>query len=182
MPNDMPDQSDQFSETNNDASDQQTTCEDFKQKWEEAEYKAKQYWERILRMQADAENANKRTERDLANAYKYALEKFVTELLPIIDSLELCTTTVDDAQGLAKSVIDGVHLTLKMFYTALGKFGIEQVNPITKPFDAEYHQAISVETSNIAEPGTVISVLQKGYTLNNRLIRPALVVVAKAEE
>jgi len=149
------------------------------QKLDEADQKANQYWERILRMQADNENAVRRTERDVANAHKYALEKFVTELLPIIDSLELCLSSA--ASESKDSVIEGVNLTLKMFYSAMEKFGVKQVNPLNEPFDPEHQQAISMQYDADIPPGMVISVLQKGYTLNARLIRPALVVVSKAE-
>lgn len=151
-------------------------------KLDEADQKVNQYWERILRMQADAENNTRRMERDLSNAHKFALEKFAGELLPIVDSLELCITSIPaDMQAAAASVIEGVNLTLKMFYAAMEKFGIKQVNPVSEPFDPEHQQAISMQFDPSVAPGTVISVLQKGYTLNNRLLRPALVVVSKAE-
>ncbi|OGT35083.1 MAG: nucleotide exchange factor GrpE [Gammaproteobacteria bacterium RIFCSPHIGHO2_12_FULL_37_14] len=152
-------------------------------KLDEAEQKANQHWERILRMQADNDNAVRRAERDIANAHKYALERFVTELLPIVDSLELCVNNVPkEIQNVASSVIEGVHLTLKMFYAAMEKFGIKQINPVSEPFNSEYHQAISMQTDSSIKPGMVISVLQKGYTLNNRLIRPALVIVSKEND
>lgn len=152
-------------------------------KLNEAEQKSSQYWERLLRMQAESDNVARRTERDIANAHKYALEKFINELLPIVDSLELSVTTVnEDLRRAAAPVIDGVNLTLKMFYAAMEKFGIKQINPINEAFDPEFQQAISVHFDPSVKPGTVVSVLQKGYTLNNRLIRPALVIVAKAEE
>lgn len=151
-------------------------------KLNEAEQKVNQYWERILRMQAESDNAIRRAERDIANAHKYALDRFVTELLPIVDSLELCINNVPkDMQEAAQSVIEGVHLTLKMFYAAMEKFGITQLNPLSEPFNPEHHQAISMQVDTSVKPGVVISVLQKGYTLNNRLIRPALVIVSKAE-
>src|SRR5579871_6084756 len=96
--------------------------EELLQKLDEAEQKANQYWERILRMQAESENTLRRAERDIANAHKYALEKFVTELLPIVDSMELCLSSVaQEANGTTKSIIEGVNLTLKMFYSALEK-------------------------------------------------------------
>jgi len=153
------------------------------QKLDEAENTANQHWERILRMQAENENALRRAERDVASAHKYALEKFVSELLPIIDSLELCLTSVPkEMQAQAASVLEGVKLTLKMFYAAMEKFGVKQVNPVGDPFNPEFEQAISMQEHPSAKPGTVLSVLQKGYTLNNRLIRPALVVVAKEKE
>jgi len=148
-------------------------------KLDESEQKTNQYWERILRMQADSENAIRRAERDIANAHKFALEKFAIELLPIIDSLELCIANSSADNASAKSFVEGVELTLTMFYSALEKFGIKQINPLHAPFDPEFHQAISVQSDTTVKPGTVIAVLQKGYSLNNRLLRPALVVVSK---
>ena len=159
--------------------------EELMQKLTEAEQKADQYWERILRMQAENENAQRRLERDIANAHKYALDKFITELLPIVDSLELCVANVSkETQSNVgiQNILEGVHLTLKMFYAAMEKFGIKQINPVAEPFNPEFHQAISMQVDPKAKPGTVISVLQKGYTLNNRLIRPALVIVASVEK
>ena len=153
------------------------------QKLDEADQKANQSWERVLRMQAEADNMQRRIERDVGNAHKYALEKFVNELLPIVDSLELCTTTVPkELQQAASSIVEGVEMTLKMFYAAMEKFGVKQVNPVNEPFNPEFEQAISMQVDPSVKPGTVLSVLQKGYTLNNRLVRPALVVVSKSEE
>jgi molecular chaperone GrpE len=170
-------------ESENDKSEQLSECtaDELIAKVAEAEQKATQYWERILRMQAENENALRRAERDIANAHKFALEKFVGELLPIIDSLELSiVNTSDELQASAAPVIEGVQLTLKMFHSALDKFGVKQVNPINQPFDPEFQQAISMQQDPSLKPGTVISVLQKGYTLNNRLLRPALVAVSQA--
>lgn len=150
------------------------------QQLNEAEQKINQYWERLLRMQAETENTARRTERDIANAHKFGLEKLANELLPIIDSLELCLSNVpEDMQITAVSFIDGVKLTLKMFYTAMEKFGIQQINPMGERFNPEYQQAISTQIDPSVPPDTVLSVLQKGYTLNQRLLRPALVVVSK---
>lgn len=159
------------------------THEELMHKLGEAEQKSNQFLERIMRMQAESENMSRRMERDIANAHKYALDKFVAELIPIIDSLELCVNKVPaDLPSIAQSVIDGVNLTLKMFYSAMEKFGIQQINPIMQPFNPEFEQAISTQVDTTVNPGTVLSVLQKGYTLNNRLVRPALVVVSKKEE
>lgn len=153
------------------------------QKLNEAEQKSNQNWERLLRMQADNENILRRTERDVASAHKYALEKFVADLLPIVDSLELSIANVPpEMAAAASSIIEGIHLTLKMFYNVLNKFGVKQINPVSEAFKPEYQQAISVQVDPTVKSGTVLSVLQKGYTLNERLIRPALVVVSKAEE
>jgi len=144
-----------------------------------AEEKANQYWERILRQQAEMDNLHRRVERDVANAHKYALEKFVSELLPIVDSLERAMATHGNEESGAGTLLDGVNLTLKMFYAALEKFGVQQVDPVGQPFNPELHQAVSTQVDCDAKPGSVISVLQKGYLLNNRLVRPALVIVAK---
>lgn len=154
--------------------------EELIQKLNEAEQKSNQYWERILRMQAESENTNRRVERDVANAHKYALEKFALGLLPIIDSLELAVST--EATAAAEAILEGVKLTLKMFYTTLEKFGVTQVNPLNEAFDPEHQQAISMQVNAQVAPGTVVQVLQKGYLLNNRLLRPALVIVSKAED
>lgn len=184
----MPDSPDYESDDEMDAKEEKQTellthpsYQELMKKLDDAEQKTNQYWERIMRMQAENENTQRRTERDIANAHKYALEKFLIELLPIIDSLELCISSAQGNED-AQSVIEGVKLTLKMFYAALEKFGIQQVNPISQPFDPEYQQAISMQYDQKAKPGSVLSVLQKGYVLNNRLLRPALVIVAKAEE
>lgn len=157
--------------------------EELEKKLTEAEQKVAEHWERIVRMQAEAENMARRAERDVSNAHKYALDRFVNELLPIIDSLELCINNVPSESGQsAEAILAGVQLTCKMFVSALNKFGIQQVNPVSEVFNPEYHQAISMQLDTTVEAGTVISVLQKGYTLNQRLVRPALVVVAKSEE
>jgi len=144
-----------------------------------AEERANQYWDRILRMQAEADNVQRRAERDIANAHKYALEKFISELLPVIDSLERAITAHADEAGAPGSLLDGVNMTLKMFLAAVAKFGVEPLDPIGQPFDPAFHQAVSTIESSDVKPGTVLTVLQKGYCLNKRLVRPALVVVAK---
>ncbi len=144
-----------------------------------AEEKATQSWERLLRLQADMDNMQRRAERDVANAHKYALEKFVLELLPIVDGLERAVLAHSGEDSASGTLLDGVNLTLNMIYAAFKKFGVEQVNPESQPFNPEFHQAVSTQADPSVAPNTVLSVLQKGYLLNNRLIRPALVVVAK---
>jgi molecular chaperone GrpE len=184
MPNDMPENDNEMNDENKPTELlTHPPYEELLQKLDDAEQKANQYWERILRMQAENENASRRMERDISNAHKYALEKFATELLPIVDSLELCVSSASpDLDAVAKSVIEGANLTLKMFYSALEKHGVNQINPISEAFDPEHQQAISMQYDPSAKPGTVISVLQKGYGLNGRLLRPALVIVSKAEK
>lgn len=180
MPNDMSENDESVNEENQIT---EMPHEQLVKKLNDAEQKVNQHWDRILRMQADNDNLLRRTERDISNAHKYALEKFVNELLPIVDSLELAVTNhPNEKEKSAQAIIEGVNLTLKMFYNAMEKFGIQQVNPVGKAFDPEFEQAISMQYDPKAKAGTVLSVLQKGYTLNNRLLRPALVVVAKSEE
>lgn len=145
----------------------------------ETEKKVSEYMDRMLRMQADTENMQRRVERDIQNAHKYALEKFAMELLPVIDSLERAVSSHQSDESGADSLLAGVSLTLKMFSSALEKFGVQQVNPEGEAFNPEFHQAVSTQEDPKAKSGTVITVLQKGYLLNGRLIRPALVIVAK---
>ncbi|MES2218767.1 MAG: nucleotide exchange factor GrpE [Pseudomonadota bacterium] len=144
----------------------------------EAEEKATQNWDRLLRQQADMDNQQRRAERDIANAHKYALEKFIPELLPVIDSMER-SLEISSAEHSVNAVLEGINLTLKMFYGVLEKADVLQIDPKGQPFNPDFHQAVSVLENSGEKPGTVVNVLQKGYTLNNRLIRPALVVVAK---
>jgi molecular chaperone GrpE len=147
----------------------------------ETEDKANQYWERLLRMQAESDNLSRRVERDVANAHKFALEKFVLELLPVVDSMERSLLTTVDAESSAAAILEGISLTLKMFYDVLEKFGVQQINPESEPFNPEFHQGVSVQINNSVKSGTVLNVLQKGYLLNGRLIRPAFVVVSKTD-
>jgi molecular chaperone GrpE len=133
----------------------------------------------VLRAQADAQNVTRRAAQDVEKARKFALERFCSELLPVVDNLEraLETTTGDDE--IVKPIAEGVQLTLKSFQDALKKFHIEAVDPVGEPFDPQLHQAMSLVENNDVEPNTVIAVMQKGYTLNGRLVRPAMVMVSK---
>lgn len=145
-----------------------------------AEARADENWERLLRLQADAENKNKRAQRDVQNARKFALEGIAGDLLPIKDSLEMGLSAATDEAASVDSIREGVDLTLKMLASALEKHHIAEINPAGEKFDPEFHQAMSMQPAEDGvEPNTVISVMQKGYTLNDRLIRPALVMVAK---
>lgn len=144
----------------------------------EAEEKANNHWERLLRQQAEMDNSQRRAERDVQNAHKYALEKFIPELLPVIDSLER-SLQISSEEHSVNAVLEGINLTLKMFYDVLEKADVLQINPEGQAFNPEFHQAVSVQEGTGKKSGTVITVLQKGFTLNNRLIRPALVIVAK---
>ena len=145
----------------------------------EARHQAESHWETVLRTQADMENLRKRVQRDVENAHKYGLERFLEELLPIRDSMELgLAATHEDGVSL-EQVREGVELTLKMLTGAMEKFGVEVVDPVESPFDPEFHQAMSMQDVPGVESGTVTMVMQKGFVLNGRLVRPALVMVAK---
>jgi molecular chaperone GrpE len=151
-----------------------------RQQLEEASRKAEENWDKLLRVQAEMDNLRRRAERDLQNAHKFALERFAKELLPVADSLELGLLAANgDSPELAR-LREGGELTLKMFLGALEKFGIAPVNPIGQKFNPEQHQAMGMEPSAETEPNTVLKVFQKGWLLNERLIRPAMVVVAQA--
>ncbi len=146
---------------------------------EEARGKADEYHDKVLRMQAEMENLRKRAERDLSNAHKYSIEKFASELLQVKDSLEL---GLDAGEVDAAKLQEGSALTLKVLTSALQKFAIEEVDPLGEAFDPNLHQAMTTEESGEHEPNTVIRVMQKGYTLHERLLRPAMVIVSRAPE
>jgi molecular chaperone GrpE len=133
-----------------------------------------------LRAQADAQNAKRRAEQDVERARKFALERFCSELLPVVDNLERALESASGGEEAVKPIAEGVELTLKSFLDALRKFNIEAVDPQGEPFDPNLHQAMSMVENPEVEPNTVIAVMQKGYTLNGRLVRPAMVMVSKA--
>jgi molecular chaperone GrpE len=135
-------------------------------------------WDRYLRAAAETENVRKRASRDVEHARKYALEGFGAEILTVKDSLELGLEAAETAD--ADSIAEGNLATLKLLTTALERFGITEIDPIGEPFDPERHEAINMQPSADAEPGSVLAVVQKGYSLNGRLLRPAMVVVASA--
>lgn len=132
-----------------------------------------------LRAQAEAQNAKRRAEQDVERARKYALERFVGELLPVVDNLERALESASGDEEVVKPIAEGVELTLKSFQNALQKYHVEVVDPQGEPFDPQLHQAMSQVENPDVEPNTVIAVMQKGYTLNGRLVRPAMVMVSK---
>jgi len=129
-----------------------------------------------LRVQAEAQNIRRRSEGEVDKARKFALEKFATELLPVMDNLERAL----QAAGEGASDMDGVELTRKSLEDVFKRFKIEAVNPAGEPFDPQLHQAMSMIENPDCEPNTVLNVIQKGYSLNGRLLRPAMVMVSKA--
>ena len=136
--------------------------------------------DQVLRVQAEMQNVRRRAERDVENAHKYALDKFTADLLPVVDNLERALATIDSADEAQKGVSEGLELTLKSFMEVLSRHKIEAIDPAGEPFDADLHQAVSMVPNPDLEPNTVMDVFQKGYTLNGRLVRPAMVVVSQA--
>ncbi|MBU9808846.1 nucleotide exchange factor GrpE [Rahnella sp. C60] len=149
----------------------------------EAQLKELQQRERdsLLRAKAEVENIRRRTEMDIEKAHKFALEKFSGELLPVIDNLERALDLADKSNAELAGLIEGVELTLKSLLDAVRKFGMEVVADIHVPFNPELHQAMTMMESEELEPNHVMMVMQKGYTLNGRLLRPAMVAVSKAK-
>ncbi|ANI31159.1 heat shock protein GrpE [Yersinia entomophaga] len=137
--------------------------------------------ESLLRAKAEVENIRRRTELDIEKAHKFALEKFSSSLLPVIDNLERALESADRSNTELTSMIEGIELTLKSLLDAVGKYGIEVVGETNVPFNPEVHQAMTMLESADHEPNQVMMVMQKGYTLNGRLLRPAMVAVSKAK-
>lgn len=144
-----------------------------------AEAQAEHYRDLALRAQAEAENTRRRAARDVENAHKFALERFASELLPVLDSLEKAVEVASATEG-ADPIAEGVELSLKLFLSVLDKQGIERVDPVGEPFDPQRHEAMAMVPSATVEPNAVIEVMLPGYVLNGRLIRAAKVVVARA--
>ncbi|MDP2635973.1 MAG: nucleotide exchange factor GrpE [Pseudoalteromonas sp.] len=136
----------------------------------------------VVRAAADVENIRRRAAQDVEKAHKFALEKFANELLPVIDNLERAIEFSDKENETLKPLLEGIDMTVKSFNDAVAKFGVEIVNPQGEQFNPEFHQAMSIQPSNDVSPNTVLAVMQKGYTLNGRLLRPAMVMVSKAAE
>jgi molecular chaperone GrpE len=132
-----------------------------------------------LRVAADVQNIRRRAEQDVEKAHKFALEKFAGDLLPIVDSLERGLELSSGEDEALRPMREGMQLTLKMFADTLKRYGAEAVDPHGEPFNAEHHQAMAMQESADVEPNTVLKVFQKGYQLNGRLLRPAMVVVSK---
>ena len=135
----------------------------------------------VLRSKAEVDNMRRRTEQDVEKAHKFALEKFVNELLPVIDSLDRALEVADKANPEMTAMVEGIELTLKSMLDVVRKFGVEVVADTNVPLDPNVHQAIAMVESEDVAPGNVLMVMQKGYTLNGRTIRAAMVSVAKAK-
>ena len=147
---------------------------------EDARSKADENWDKLVWAQAELDNLRKRHERDLANAHKFALDRFVADLLPVRDSMELGLGAAGEEGANLAKLQEGMELTLKLFSDVMEKFDVRQVDPAGEPFNPELHQAMSVQPRDDVPPNTVVVVVQKGYTLNGRLVRPAMVIVSQA--
>ena len=162
------------------SSEEELNVEHLKERLSEANLSAERAQDDLLRVKAEMQNLRRRTEQDVEKAHKYGVEKFSTELLGVIDNLERALLAAKEHEDeSSKAIHDGVSLTLKSFNDCFAKFSIEAVDPIGEPFDPQLHQAIATQESPDSEPNSVIEVVQKGYTLNGRVIRPAMVMVSK---
>ena len=159
---------------------EEQASDDSARRIEELEEQLAQAKDQVLRAHAEAMNTKRRAEQDVEKAHKFALEKFVNELIPVVESLEKGIESAEQGEGQHETMLEGMRLTHKQLLDALAKFNVEQVNPEGQPFDPNFHQAISMVPNPDMEPNTVMNVFQKGYTLHGRVIRPAMVVVSKA--
>ena len=137
--------------------------------------------DQLLRSAAEFENLKRRTVRDVENAHKFGTEKLISDLFPVIDSLEKAIETAQDVEG-AEAIAEGVELSLKLFMDSLSRNGLSTVDPLGMPFDPSLHEALAVVPNENAEPNSVMEVIQKGFTLNERLVRAAKVLVVKEEK
>ena len=147
---------------------------------EDARAKADDHWDQLLRARAEMENLRRRHAGELEKAHKFALDSFVKELLQVRDSLELGHDAARDGNADVDKLLEGTELTLKLLTDVMTKFGVEQVDPEGETFNPELHQAMTMQPRSDVPPNTVVSVVQKGYVLNGRLVRPAMVIVSSA--
>ncbi|MFT5449740.1 MAG: molecular chaperone GrpE [Gammaproteobacteria bacterium] len=162
----------------NSAADPWAIAQALRDELEQARAESGTQREQALRAVAESDNVRKRAQRDLENAHKFALERFVNELLPVKDSLELGLAAAQDSANI-EDLIEGTQMTLRLLCSAVEKFGVREVAPVGEPFDPEVHQAMTAREADGQPAGTVLEVVQKGYLLNERLVRPAMVVVSK---
>ncbi|MBT3506795.1 MAG: nucleotide exchange factor GrpE [Methylococcales bacterium] len=163
-----------------DESVSQVSVDELTQQLVTAQEEAASNWDKVLRIQAEMENIKRRSQKDIENAHKFALVDFAKELLTVIDSLELGLQAATESSPEIAKIREGNELTLKQFQSVFSKFNIERVDPVGEKFNPEQHQAISMQESADVEPNTVVEVFQKGYLLNGRILRAAMVIVAKA--
>jgi molecular chaperone GrpE len=163
-------------EANASASNEEESIE---RQLERTQETVKDYWDQIMRLKAEMENNRKRAVRDIENAHKFALKNFTEALLPVIDSMDMGQQAAAAENASLKSIVEGTNMTETMFVQVLEKHGLKRLNPVGEKFNPEQHQAISMIEDENVKSDHVINVMQKGFSLNDRLVRPAMVIVAK---
>jgi molecular chaperone GrpE len=153
--------------------------ESIEQQLERMQITVKDYWDQIMRLKAEMENNRKRAIRDVENAHKFALKNFTEALLPVVDSMDMGQQAASAENATLESIIEGTNMTTTMFVQVLEKYGLERLNPVGEKFNPDLHQAISMIDDENVDSNHIISVMQKGFTLNERLVRPAMVIVSK---
>ncbi len=164
---------------NIDATTQETPEDDLQAQLEEAQQSAKDNWDKVVRAQAEMENLKRRNAKDLENAHKFALDGFVKALLEVKDSLTMGIKTATDDNASVESITEGLEMTDKVFISTLEKFGVELLDPAGEVFNPEFHEAVTMVPMPDKESNSVLEVVQHGFTLNGRLVRPAMVVVVQ---
>jgi len=152
---------------------------DLQAQLEEAQQSVKDNWDKLLRSQAEMENLKRRNAKDLENAHKFALDGFVKALLEVKDSLTMGLKTAKEDSASVQSITEGLEMTDKVFLSTLEKFGVELLNPAGETFNPEFHEAVTMLPMPDKESNSVLEVVQHGFTLNGRLVRPAMVVVVQ---
>lgn len=167
-------------EVNELADDEDSTDEnDIAVELAKAQVTIKDYWDQIMRLNADIENNRKRAQRDVENAHKFAVKNFAESLLPVADSMEMGLNAADAENANIETIKEGISMSLELFQKTMEKSGIVSVDPTGEKFDPEAHQAMTMQEDDSVDANTVLAVMQKGYLLNERLVRPAMVVVSK---
>ncbi len=159
--------------------EQDTQEDDLQVQLEEAQKSAKDNWDKVLRAQAEMENLKRRNARDLEHAHKFALDGFVKALLEVKDSLTMGLKTANEEKATIKHIIEGLEMTDKVFLSTMEKFGVETINPVGEAFNPELHEAVTMVPMPDKDSNSVLEVVQTGFTLNGRLVRPAMVIVVQ---
>jgi len=157
----------------------QLTPEELVVECRQAQQKADENWDKLVRTQAEMENLRRRVERDVANAHKFGIEKILKDLLAVVDSIQSGLEIGKNLTGDAKAIHEGMELTLKLLIDTLKKNGVQEIDPEGQPFNPADMEAVSAQPGTKNDPNTVINVLQKGYKLHDRLLRPAMVIIAQ---
>lgn len=164
---------------NIDTAEQDNQETDLQTQLEEAQQSAKENWDKVLRAQAEMENLKRRNAKDLENAHKFALDGFVKALLEVKDSLTMGLKTANEENATIEHIIEGLEMTDKVFLSTMEKFGVNAINPTGEAFNPEFHEAVTMVPMPDKESNSVLEVVQIGFTLNGRLVRPAMVVVVQ---